>query len=194
MRIGEAVARQGRNHDVERVRRAAAMRGGIGERLDDLQLLDDRARPAVRDDERQCIVMLRSHMNEMNVQPVDLGQELRMGVQPRLRLPPVVLRRPVTGELLHRRQLHALRLIGDGLPVGPAHRRDALPQVVEVRLRGLEAKGADGGSVGVLDSVEFGFVHGRGHASLLLGGIAVDRRHGSGRRQRRQVCRDCRGA
>jgi hypothetical protein len=41
------VARQRRNHHVECVRRAAAVPSGIGERLDDLQLLDDRAGPAV---------------------------------------------------------------------------------------------------------------------------------------------------
>jgi len=32
-----------------------------------LQLLDNRARPPVRDDERQGIIMLRTNMNEMNV-------------------------------------------------------------------------------------------------------------------------------
>ena len=62
---------------MERVRRARAMCRGIGERIDDLQLLDDRAGPPVRDDERQCIFMVRSDVNEMNVEPVDLGHELR---------------------------------------------------------------------------------------------------------------------
>jgi hypothetical protein len=31
------------------------MCGGIGERVDNLQLLDDRSGPPVRDDERQCV-------------------------------------------------------------------------------------------------------------------------------------------
>ena len=60
------------------------MGGGIGQRIDDLHLLDDRAGPAVRDDHRQRIFMLRADVNEMNVEPVDLGDELRQGVQPRL--------------------------------------------------------------------------------------------------------------
>ena len=86
------------------------MRRGIGQRIDDLQLLDDRAGPSVRDDERQRIFMLRTNVNEVNVQPIDLGDELRQGVQPRLALAPVVFRRPIARELLNRRELHALRL------------------------------------------------------------------------------------
>ena len=77
---GEAVARQRRNHDMECIRRGAAMGGGIGQRLDDLHLLDDRAGPAMRDDDRQRVFVLRADMDEMNVQPVDLGDEVRQGV------------------------------------------------------------------------------------------------------------------
>ena len=57
------------------------MCGGIGQRIDDLQLLDDRARPSVRDDEWQCILVSRPNVNEMDVQAIDLGDELRQGVQ-----------------------------------------------------------------------------------------------------------------
>ena len=35
----------------------------------------------MRDDERQRIFMFRTNVNEMNVQPVDLGDEIRQGVQ-----------------------------------------------------------------------------------------------------------------
>ena len=55
------------------------MCGGIGQPLDDLQLLDDRAGPTVRYDERQCIFMLRADVNEMDVEPVDLADEVRQG-------------------------------------------------------------------------------------------------------------------
>ena len=130
------VARQRRNHDIERVRCAPAMCRGIRQRIDDLQLLDDRAGPAVRDDERQRIRMLRTDVDEVNVDPVDVGDELRQGVQLRLALAPVVIGRPIARELLHRRELHALRLIRDGLPcrasVSPrcagADRRAPLPE------------------------------------------------------------------
>ena len=74
---GEAVAGQRRDHEVERVRRGPAVRGGIGQRLDDLQLLDDRAGPPVRDDHRQRVLVLRPDVDEVDVEPVDLGDELR---------------------------------------------------------------------------------------------------------------------
>ena len=93
---------------MERVRRARAMRGGVGKRLDDLQLLDDRARPPVRDDQRQRVLVLGADVNEMNVQPVDLGHEVRQGVQLRLALAPVVVCPPVAREVLHHREPHAL--------------------------------------------------------------------------------------
>src|SRR5882724_788913 len=100
---------------MESVRCARTMCRGISERIDDLQLLDDRAGPSVRDDEWQRIVMFRTNVNEMNVQPIDLGDELWQGVQSRLHLPPVVFRPPIACECLNRRELHALRCIRDRL-------------------------------------------------------------------------------
>ena len=38
-------------------------------------------------------------MDEVNVQPIDIGDELRQGIQLRFRLPPIVIRRPVAREL-----------------------------------------------------------------------------------------------
>jgi hypothetical protein len=66
---------------MERVRTARAMRRGVGERFDDLQLLDDRARPPVRDDQRERVLVLGADVNEMNVEPVDLGDEVWQAVQ-----------------------------------------------------------------------------------------------------------------
>ena len=76
---------------MEGVRCAAAVCRGIGQRLDDLQLLDDRAGPAVRDDERQRIFVLRADMDEVDVQPVDFGDEVRHGIEPRFDLAPVIV-------------------------------------------------------------------------------------------------------
>ena len=78
--------------------------GGIGERADDLQLLNERAWPAVRNDDRKGVRMFRTHVNEVDVEPVDLGDELRQGIEPRLDVPPIVLSRPVPRELLNRRE------------------------------------------------------------------------------------------
>jgi hypothetical protein len=84
------------------------MSRGIGEWIDDFQLFDDRAEPAVRDDDRQRILMLRTNVNEMNVQPIDFGDELGQCVQSCLALAPVVFGAPIARERLSRRELHAL--------------------------------------------------------------------------------------
>ena len=62
---------------MESVRCLAAMGRRIGQGVDDLQLLDDRAGPSVRDDERQRVFVLRTNVNEVNVDPIDLRDELR---------------------------------------------------------------------------------------------------------------------
>src|SRR5918993_4346287 len=120
---------------MECVLRAPAVCGWIGEWTDDLQLLDDRAGPSVVDDERQRVFVFRTNVDEVDVEPVDLGDELRQGVQLRLALAPIVLRRPIVGELLHRRELHALGLIGDGLLFGPARGLYAPAKGIELGLR-----------------------------------------------------------
>ena len=47
-------------------------------------------------------------MQEVDVEAVDLGQELRQRIQLRLDIPPVVVGAPVVDEFLECRQLHAL--------------------------------------------------------------------------------------
>ena len=81
---GEAVAGQGRQHQVECVLGGAAVRGRVGQRADGLEQLDDRAGPAVRHDQRQRVLMPRPDVDEVDLDPVDLGRELRQRVQPRL--------------------------------------------------------------------------------------------------------------
>jgi len=77
-------------------------------RTDNFQLLDDRAGPAVRNDERQCILMLGANVNEMNGEPINIGHKLRQGIQFRLAFAPIVIRRPVVREFLNHRKRHAL--------------------------------------------------------------------------------------
>jgi len=125
---GEAVAGQRRHHQVERVLGGAAVLGRVGERPDDPEHLDDRAGPAVRDDQRQRVLVPGPDVDEVDVQPVDLGHELRQRVQLRLAPAPVVVGGPVAGELLDRGQLHALRPVPDEFSRGPARRGDAPPQ------------------------------------------------------------------
>ena len=82
-------------------------------------------------------------MNEVNVHAVDRRHELRQGVELGLGLSPVVAGAPILDERLELRELYALRLVIDRLPVGPARVRDALAKVVERRLRHLNLEGPD---------------------------------------------------
>ena len=50
----------------------------------------------------------RTNMDEMNVEAVDLGHELRHAVQPGLDLSPVIARLPIVRDFLNRRELDAL--------------------------------------------------------------------------------------
>ena len=143
---GEAVAGNGRQHEVERVLGASAVRGRIRERADGLEQLDDRAGPTVGHDQRQRILVLRLHVDEVDLDPVDLGRELRQRVELRLGLAPVVVGRPVARELLQCPQLYALRPICNQLVGGPARLRDAPPQVVDLLFWNLDVKRTDLGS------------------------------------------------
>jgi hypothetical protein len=84
-------------------------------------------------------------VDEVDVDPVDLGRELGERVELRLGLAPVVVGLPVARERLERRQLHALRPIFDELLAGPACRRYASAEVVQVLLRNVNAEGAHSG-------------------------------------------------
>jgi hypothetical protein len=129
------------------VRRARAICRGIGQRIDNLELLDDRAGPPVRDDERHRVFMFRTNVDEMNVQPIDLGHELRQGIQFCLALAPVVVGRPMAREFLNHRERHALRVIGDRFPFGPPRRFDASPQIDKLRFRHVHTKRTNSGLV-----------------------------------------------
>src|SRR6266508_4243201 len=52
---GEGVPGNRRHHDVEGVRRVPATRPRVGQRPDHVEELDDRGRPAVREDQRQGV-------------------------------------------------------------------------------------------------------------------------------------------
>jgi hypothetical protein len=84
----------------------------------------------MRHDQRQRVLVRRPDVDEMDLDPVDLGRELGERVELRLGLAPVVVSRPVARELLQRRQLHALRPICDELLAGPPRRGDPAAEVV----------------------------------------------------------------
>jgi hypothetical protein len=132
---GKAVARHRRDDHVERVFDAPAVRGRIGQRGDQLDLLEHRARPTMRYNQRKRFCVPRPDVDEVNVQPIDVGDELRESVQLRFRLSPIVIRRPVARQALHCRKRHTLRLVGDRFLLGPPCRSDPAAQLFDRFLR-----------------------------------------------------------
>ena len=114
---------------MKRVRRVAAACRGIRQRLDRFQVLNRRARPPVRDDERQRVFMFRADVDEVNIQPVNFGNKLWQSVEPRFAPAPVVFRPPIARELLNRRELEALRSIRDWFALRPLGSVDAPSQI-----------------------------------------------------------------
>jgi hypothetical protein len=97
----------------------------------------------MRNDQRQRILVLRLHMDEVDVEPIDVGDEVGITIDPRLDLPPVVLLQPVIGELLDRIEPDALRVVVDGLALGPSRRGNPALEVVELVVRGMIAERPD---------------------------------------------------
>src|SRR5271157_3404613 len=83
----------------------------------------------------------------MNVEPVDLGDEIRHGVDLCLALAPIVRVHPILRELLHGCELDALRCIRDQFALRPLGRLDAIAQIDEVGFKGLEMKRTNSGVV-----------------------------------------------
>jgi hypothetical protein len=137
------VTGQGGDHHIEGVGLAATVGGGVGEGPDELQLLDDRARPAVGDDQRQGVGMAGADVEEVDVEAVELGHELGQGVQPGFEVAPVVDRRPGAGQGLHGGQRHPLGVIVDRLTLGPPGRLDPPAQPLQVLLSNTHPKRTD---------------------------------------------------
>ena len=75
--------------------------------------------------------VFRLHVDEVNPEAVDLGRELREGVQSLCHPPEVILGRPVARQLLQHLPLHALGRILNELLAGPARHLDAPAKVVD---------------------------------------------------------------
>src|SRR6267142_5313235 len=91
--------------------------------------------------------MLRTNVNEMNVESIDLSNEVWYGFQFRLALAPVVVCSPIAREFLHRRELHALRCVRDQFSLWPFGRVDTSSQIGEFRVRKIELKRTNRGFV-----------------------------------------------
>ena len=153
-RAGERDAGYRRDDDVEGVRWIAAVGARVAQRPDQVEVLEDRHRPAVRADQRQRVGLGRAHVEEVHRLAVDRRRELRVGVEPGLLVAPVEGRAPVVDELAHVLERDAVVPVGAGQLIGPAHPGQACLEVVEVGLRQLgPERSSSEPSVGMLTSL-----------------------------------------
>jgi len=87
--------------------------------------------------------MRRADVDEMDIEPVDLHDELGERIQLGLELALVIVSGPVVDELLYLCQLRALGAIADGLTVRPAGHRHAAAELLERLLRDVDLEGAN---------------------------------------------------
>ena len=88
----------------------------------------------------------------MDIEPVDLGDEVRQGFELRLALSPIVLCGPVLGEFPDSRELYALSCVRDRFPFRKLCRDNALAQIDERLIRNLDVEGTDRGGLVAADA------------------------------------------
>src|SRR5690348_9978525 len=98
----------------------------------------------MRDDDRRGVRVSRLHVDEMDVEAVDVRDEVRIAEDSSFNLPPVMLICPIVSELPDRRELHALRGVIDQLAAGPSCCVDAPLEVRKIFIRGAEAEWLNG--------------------------------------------------
>ena len=134
--------RRARRRGTRRPGRRRARR--VGERPDHVEELDERARPAVREDERERVGLGRARVEEVHAGAVDLGEEVVELVEARLASAPVVVVAPVGDELLQVAALGAVvpARVGDLLREAGApsrSRRSSRTRVGDVDAERLDA-------------------------------------------------------
>jgi hypothetical protein len=65
----------------DHVKRRCLRRLWLGQGPDDVEVLDDRARPTLSEHQRQSVRPRRPDVDEVDLGPVDLGHELGEGIQ-----------------------------------------------------------------------------------------------------------------
>ena len=105
----------------------------------------------------------------MNIKPVNFGNEVRYGFQLCLTFTPVVVFSPIPRELLHRRELHALRCVLDQLALRPPCCVHASPSISEFCVSKGELKRTNRGVVSCLCTALCSTVF--RHGGLLLSSV-----------------------
>ena len=97
-------------------------------------------------------------VDEVDVEAVDLGPELREAVEPGLRRRPVVLVEPVPAQLADVGERDPLRPVVDGLGLRPPGPAQPLAQVVEIGFGDVDAERDDAitHSAGIVEKISRG--------------------------------------
>lgn len=93
-----------------------------------------------------CVKMTwvtRPDVDELDIDPINRGNEFRQGIQLLLGLTPIILASPVANQFLDTLELDALGDIADSLLIRPTRVRDPLAKIVELRLRDMNFKRAN---------------------------------------------------
>ena len=108
------------------------MGDGIGQRTDHLEKLDKGPGPAMGQHQRQGVRVRRTHVQEVDAEPIDLGLELREGIQPLLPFAPPVAVGPVAAQVSHVLERHPLGPVLDRFRLGPPGPAQPVNQVVDL--------------------------------------------------------------
>lgn len=125
---------------MEGILRASPMSLRIDQRIDQPNELNDGAWPAMQEQDRQSVGVLRTHMKEVDVEIFDSTDVLRVGVGSRLEAPPIVVIEPVIRDLAGFVQGHPLLPTVHRFLVRPADTRQTTLQVVDHLVRNANAE------------------------------------------------------
>jgi hypothetical protein len=116
----------------------------VGQQRDESLVVDERARPAVVQDQRDGLRVRRSRVDDVECLAVDGRRELFVLVELRLLRTPVEPVAPVLGELRQVRLRDAATDVGAVVPArngeGPARAREPVAQLVDVGLRDVDVE------------------------------------------------------
>jgi hypothetical protein len=96
--FGESLTRKGRDDDVKRGT-VDAVGMWIGQEWHERKQLDERARPAVGQNQRNAVPVSGPLVDEVDVHAVQLGAKLSEGIQFAFLSPPIKLPRPILKQL-----------------------------------------------------------------------------------------------
>ena len=137
----EPVSRQGGRHHREGIARIATESCRIGQTRDDIEKLENRARPAVQQEQRHRVGADASHMQVMEIDAVEPDAELRERIQRGFLGPPVECVTPVFGELAKMADIGAVSPCSTGRRIGKAGAGKTVAEIGDVGVGDTKREG-----------------------------------------------------